>query len=141
MGKFHASMLGSFLVAGIVAATPAFAQAYLFDLLAKPAYAKSWNALFPGEKDVDSWLTEYARTKNGPATPGTRITLDDKRYQINNVCKAHSCWGNTFYVLFAPDGARAWGLLLTEDRDGGKTERFFGNPDEPKKQVLRDAAI
>ena len=142
MGKFPASMLGAFLVVTMITATstPAFAEAYLFDLLAEPAYAKSWNALFLGESNVEPWLTGYSRTKNGPATPGKIVMLENARYQINSVCKTHSCSSNTFYVLFSANGQRAWGLLLTEDRDGGRNERFFGNPDEARKQVLRAAA-
>jgi hypothetical protein len=133
-------MVAAFLIAGTLAATPAFSEPYLVDVLAKPTYGKSWNALFFGEKNVETWLTEYSRTLDGPATPGKIITLDETHYQINDVCKTHSCGSNTFYVLFAPNGAAAWGLLLTEDRDGRKKERFFGNPDAQKKQALRAAA-
>ncbi len=45
------------LVATLLLAASAVAQPtgeYLFDMLKKPAYLKSWNALFTGEKDVDA---------------------------------------------------------------------------------------
>lgn len=115
----------------------AFAQEYLFDALARPAYNKAWNALFLGEKNVDDWLAQYAKTKNGPAGRGKTVRLGDARYQINSVCKTHDCGDNRFFVLFSANGARAWGFLLKNMKD----ERFFGNPDEEKKKVLRAAAL
>ena len=117
-------------------ASPAFAQAYLYDLLAKPSYSKSWNALFLDEKNVDAWLAKYSKTQDGPAMPGKQLKLGGASYQINSVCKTHDCDRNMFYVLYAPNGAKAWGLLLKE----GKSERFFGKPDEEQKNALRAAA-
>lgn len=108
---------------------------YLYDLLAKPAYAKSWKALFKGEKKVDAWLAAYAKTQDGPATPGKPVKLDGKNHMVNMVCKTHDCDTNQFYVLFNADGTAAWGLLVK----GKGNERFFGNPDELKKKVLRAA--
>jgi len=133
--KAPASFLAALLIAIIAPAisVTAFAEAYLFEVLAKSNYYKSWNALFLEEKNVDYWLVQYSKTKNGPATHGNAVELGGARFQIYSVCKAHGCGGNMFYVLFAPKGATAWGLLLKE----GKSERFFGNPDEEKKDVLR----
>ena len=126
------------LAASMAAATSgtAFAEEYLYDVLARPGYLKSWNALLRAEKQLDPWLAQYARTSNGPTAPGVTVTLGGTRYQIHNVCKAHDCGDNRFYVLFAPGGARAWGLLLKKEKD----ERFFGNPGEEKKDALRTAA-
>lgn len=112
------------------------AEPYLFELLSKSAYHKSWNSLFVGEEDIDTWLAKYAKTKNGPTTPGKAIQLGVTNYQINMVCKTHECGDNQFFVLFAPGGTEAWGLLLKER----KTERFFGSPDDEKKKALRAAA-
>jgi hypothetical protein len=136
--RVPALALVALLVGSMAAVTSgaAFAEEYLYDVLAKPGYRKSWNTLFIGEQHVASWLTRYARTKNGPTTPGTTIALGDARYQVHHVCKVHDCGDNMFHVLFALDGARAWGLLLQKGRD----ERFFGNPDEEKKEALRTAA-
>lgn len=136
--KNYAFILVALLIGSAVAVTSstAFAEEYLYDALAKPGYQKSWNALLRSEKNIPAWLAQYANTNNGPTTPGTEISLGDARYQIHNVCKAHDCGDNMFYVLFALDGARAWGLLLTKD----KGKRFFGNPDEAKKDALLGAA-
>lgn len=136
--KTPASLLVAFLIGTAIAMTSstAFAQAYLYELLTNPDYSKSWHALFLGEKNVDDWLTQYANTKDGPATPGKTIKLHDTIYQMNSVCKTHNCGDNIFYVLYAPNGSKAWGLLLKD----GKYERFFGKPDEEQKNVLRTAA-
>jgi len=119
-----------------IASSGVFAEPYLFDLLAKPTYYKSWNKLLAGEKDVDLWLAKYAKSKDGPATPGKETKLGEVSYLISTVCKTHDCGDNQFFVLFAPNGTQAWGLLLINR----KTERFFGNPDDEKKKALRAAA-
>ena len=122
--------------ASAVSVQQAFADSYLFDVLVKPAYQQSWNALFRGEKDVDSWLTRYAKTKDGSTSPEDTVQLGGIPYQMNDVCKTHDCGDNQFYVLFAPKGAKAWGLLVKNR----KNERFFGKPDDEKKNALRAAA-
>ncbi len=136
--KSSLSLLLALAIGITIAATSgtAFAEAYLFEVLGRPAYYKSWNALFAGEEAVDSWLARYSKTRNGPAGPGTAVELGGTRYQLNTVCKPHGCGDNQFFVLFAPDGTKAWGYLLK----GGKDERFFGSPDEEKRKVLRAAA-
>ncbi len=57
-------------------------------------------------------------------------------HQVNFVCKAHDCGDNRFYVLFAPGGTQAWGLLLRT----GTQERLFGNPGDAARAALRDAS-
>ncbi len=136
--KSRATVLFSYVIVCAITfvSGAAIAEPYLFELLTKPTYSKSWSALFVAEKDIDTWLTRYAKTKNGPATPGKAIQLGEAGYQINMVCKTHECGGNQFFVLFAQDGTKAWGLLL-KDR---KTERFFGSPDDEMKTALLAAA-
>jgi hypothetical protein len=119
-----------------IASSRAIAEPYLFDLLANPTYYKSWNKLLAGEKDVDLWLAKYAKTKDGPASPGKETKLGQVSYLISTVCKTHDCGENQFFVLFAPNGTHAWGLLLINRQ----TERFFGDPDDEKKRALRASA-
>lgn len=136
--KTPASLIIAFLIgtAMSMASSMAFAEVYLYDLLANPSYSKSWNSLFLDEKNVDAWLAKYSKTQDGPAAPGKQVRLRGAVYQINSVCKTHDCDRNMFYVLYAPNGSKAWGLLLKE----GKSERFFGKPDEEQKLALREAA-
>lgn len=114
----------------------AVADEYLFDLLSKPEYSKSWNVLIRNEKNVDAWLAKYNKTKDGPTSPAKILTLTDGSYKLGNVCKTHDCGDNEFYVLFSPNGATAWGLLVTNVT----TKRFFGNPDNEKKTALHEAS-
>ncbi len=136
--NFRTTVVFSYLIVCAIVAFPskAIAEPYLFEMLTKPIYYKSWNSLFVGEKNIDTWLTRYAKTKNGPATPGKAIQLGKTRYQINMICQRHACGDNQFFVLFDQDGTKAWGLLLKD----GKMERFFGNPDDEKKKALLAAA-
>lgn len=112
------------------------AEPYLYDLLKNPAHLKSWDAMFIGEKDVDAWLARYAKTKYGPTAPEPPIQLEQISYSTHMVCKVHDCGANRFFVMFAPDGHSAWGILLRIR----KPERFFGHPDKDKKKALRTAA-
>ena len=54
---------------------------------------------------------------------------------MNSVCKTHDCANNSFIVLFTPNGKKAWGLLLKEQ----KYERFFGSPNDEIQNALREA--
>lgn len=105
---------------------------YLFNLIEKPTYSKAWENLFYKEKNVDQWLTSYSKTLNGPSSP--RGTLEHKGilYQIGEVCEQHNCGENNFYVLFAPNTSQAWGIQIKNEK-----ERFFGNPDNHKIEMLR----
>ncbi|MCB2017088.1 MAG: hypothetical protein KDF54_06205 [Hydrogenophaga sp.] len=130
-----AGILASALMLTPWVATAQTSQTYLFDLLDQPAHRKAWNALFEGEEGVDAWLSGYAESRSGPANAGKLVTLGGVAHQVNTVCKAHACGDNLFVVLFSADGSQAWGLLLKD----GKTERYFGHPDEQRKAALKAA--
>jgi len=115
------------------ASSSATSEPYLFDLLGKPTYQKSWNEMFKGEKNIDRWLARYAKTRNGPATPRSFVQSGGVTYEVSTVCKTHDCEDNIFFVFFSPNGSKAWGLLLKNRA----VERFFGNPDENKKRLIR----
>lgn len=122
-----------------LAAAPGLALAeegYLYEVLENPQYRKTWDALIASQENVDSWLRDYSKTKNGPTTPSVSVELDDAIYQINFVCKTHDCGSNMFYVLFSPSAEQAWGLLLN-DKDG---EVYFGAPNAAQINALRKEA-
>jgi uncharacterized protein YecT (DUF1311 family) len=110
-------------------------QPYLFELLKRPVFLKSWQAMFAGEKDVPYWLSPEP---NGLSTPGEKITLGGQHYITGNACQAHLCGNNNFYVLFTENGERAWGLLLDDDHPKG---RFFNQPDSEKQKALRAGSL
>jgi hypothetical protein len=118
-------LLGSF---------PAFAAddgPYLFDLLKQPSYLAAWKAMLKGES-VPSWVSSYAKTFDGPSTPSTNVSVAGESYMLGYVCKAHDCGDNQFYVLFAPSGAQAWGLLITSGN-----QQWLGNPNDAIKTALQ----
>ncbi len=87
---------------------------YLFDLLKKPAYLAAWKAMLAGEQ-VPAWVSQYAKTFDGPSTPSITVQVGGLAYTLGYVCKAHDCGDNQLHVLFAPAGKQAWGLLATGD--------------------------
>jgi hypothetical protein len=121
---------------GLLLAWPAMAQegAYLFDLLKQQPYLASWNAMLSHEH-VEPWLSRYAKSKDGPVSPAKPIRLDGETYLLTTVCKTHDCGDNMFYVLFAPRGTQAWGLLMTNQSN----EKWIGNPSSPIRAVLEGA--
>ncbi len=108
---------------------------YLFEILESNAYLNSWNNLISSKADVDSWLRDYAKTKNGPATPAEKIVVGEKTYEVYMVCKAHDCGSNQFHAVFLKNGNAAYGLLLKEER-----RDIFGNPDADVLKALKQSA-
>jgi hypothetical protein len=106
---------------------------YLFDLLKQTPYRAAWTAMLKGEQ-VPGWIASYAQTFNGPATPVTSVTAGGQSDTLAWVCKAHDCGDNQLYVLFAPGGSRAWGLL-----SAGGQQRFLGHPAEDVQAALKQA--
>ena len=135
------------LTVALLSTSNVFAGEYLPDVLEKPNYLKSWNSLISNVENVDYWLANYSKTKNAVSTPSKLVTLSDGTYQINFLCKPHDCANNKFFVLFSPNGSKAWGLLLKITYDKNETEitsqttSYFGNPDEEKEHALLAKSI
>ena len=111
---------------------------YLYDLLKREPHRSAWNAMLAGRKGADPWLARYTATFDGVTIPAERVTVEGRSYLFTSVCQAHNCGseGNTFYVLFAPDGRQAWGLYVS----GGSRRTWFGDPDAPLRAVLTKRA-
>lgn len=108
---------------------------YLSTLLHKASYKISFNALFNGQYNIEPWLNEYVRNRNGVEHPGEMRMVGRKKYEFYEICEPHNCPGNGMYVFFEPGGAQAWALFTKEDG----TSRFFGNPDTEMQIELRAA--
>lgn len=109
---------------------------YLFEQLKKPAYRKTFNAMFLGQRNLEPWLKGYITDRNGVDSPGETRTIDGKTYELYQVCQPHNCINNFIYVFFEPGGSRAWALFTKDDG----TTRFFGNPDPNLQTALRAVA-
>lgn len=131
--KLRILLLSTLLV--FIPLTAWSAEPYLYEQLEKPAYNKTFQALFKGQTNIEPWLKEYLKNRNGVDTPSEKRQVAGKTYEFYEVCEPHNCPGNTIYVLFESGGAKAW-VLFTKD-DG--SSRFFGNPDAKIQEALKAA--
>lgn len=104
---------------------------YLFDLISRPAFRNSFDAMFRSEANVDAWLKRYTMDKNGPATPSKTYVVEGRGRIGGFVCMTHNCGDNQFYYLFNDDGSRAVGLMIK-----GDAQRWFGAPSTAEKTLL-----
>src|SRR4029450_3963644 len=90
----------------------------LGDLMKLPAYRAAWVSMLAGAT-VPPWVEDYAKTLDGPATPSIAVMVGDNAYTLGFTCQPNNCGDNQLYVLFSPNGAKAWGLLLPgKGKDG-----------------------
>src|SRR5262249_42951424 len=84
MARFVVALLCGLLVLAAsldVAAQGASAGGpYLFDLLKRPQFRASFDALFKGEQNVDAWVTEFQRSGNGVADESKRYQIEGRTY-------------------------------------------------------------
>lgn len=129
-----------------IAATPALAQIhisdgdvdkpYLFDVVkTDPAVRTALTRLFKAEKGLPKWVTGIPAGGPYVASAPQAVTGSAGRFTLYNACKQHDCGDNQLYILVAPDGSQAWGLL--DER--GKV-RFLGQPDAARREVLSAAS-
>lgn len=112
-------------------AQPTSGSPYLFDLISRPAFKNSFDAMFKGEANVDGWLKRYTIDKNGPATPSKTYVIEGRSRIGGFVCMTHNCGDNQFYYLFNDDGSKAVGLMIK-----GDVQRWFGAPNAAEKTTL-----
>jgi hypothetical protein len=106
----------------------------LGDLLKKPAYFNAWQTMLQGERTPD-WLEDYTQTLNGPPTPSIPVVIDNQTYSLAFTCKPNECEQFQLFVLFAPDGSKAWAL------EGSPLTgvNWFGEPDERIRTAITAA--
>jgi hypothetical protein len=128
-----------FFLASVLFTAPAPALAEdlgkpMANLLKQPAYIFAWKNMVAGETPP-AWVIEYANTLNGPPTPVIPVDLDGEEYMLGFTCKFGACEQHQLYVLFAPGGRDAWGLLAEEP--GGIS--WLGKPDKRIQDALTGA--
>jgi Inhibitor of vertebrate lysozyme (Ivy) len=109
---------------------------YLYEKLEKPTYKTAFKALFKGQFNLEPWLKEYIKNRDGVDAPGETRVIGEKTYDFYSICQPHNCPGNVIYVLFDQGGSHAWAFFTKDDG----TSRFFGNPDMEMQTVLKAAA-
>lgn len=132
-GRRHASMATIAAIGLLLAPLRAAAQSapYLFDLLKRPAFRKSFDALFADERNVDEWIVIFQKTDNGVCGPSKRLQAGGTIYVLADVCKPRDCGDNHLVILFSESGSRASALLRSP-----RGQRWFGTPDPQERAVL-----
>jgi len=132
------TVLVSLAAAFFAGASIAFAQAtgaYFFDVLKEPNFKNAYTAMMSGATHLPSWLREITGKGNYVATPETPASIGGVAYRLFHACEAHDCAGHELEVMFSPDAAQAYGLLI----DGDKPRRWFGAPNADQKAALTKA--
>jgi hypothetical protein len=117
---------------GPAGTTPAKAPS-MGELMRLPAYVYAWQGMLVGETPP-AWVTEFGATLDGPPTPTIPVPLDGETYTLGFTCKANDCEVNQLYVLFAPDGRDAWGMLAGPDGVS-----WLGRPDKRIQDAITGA--
>jgi hypothetical protein len=86
----------------------------LGELMKLPAFIYAWQGLMAGETPPQ-WIKDYALTLDGPPVSTIAVPLDGETYTLGFTCKPNECETNQLYVLFAPEGRDAWGMLAAGD--------------------------
>jgi len=126
--------MSAIIVFLLVAAVSFAGEQYLCDLLKIKSYRAAWNAMLAAQKGLDNWVVSYSSDCDGPSTPVEAVSIEGRKHQLAWFCKTHDCGGNQIYVIFAPDGSRAWALLITEK------QRWLGNPSPAIRKALKSAS-
>jgi hypothetical protein len=132
-------MLARFLFA-VLLLSPALAPALAADkgpvmaeLMKQPAYIYAWQGMMAGEMPPP-WVTAFGATLDGPPTPTIPVPLDGETYTLGFTCKPNDCEANQLYVLFAPQGRDAWGMLAAGDGIS-----WLGQPDQRIQDAITGA--
>jgi hypothetical protein len=122
------------LVLGLLAPGPALAADNggppLTELMMRPNYPTAYKTMI-GTTTVPGWVSDFAKTLDGPPTPSTDILAGGTIYTLGFTCKPNDCSNNQLYVLFRGDGSQAWGMLVEGDKRG-----WLGAPDDKIKETI-----
>lgn len=112
----------------------AFDDLYLFNVIKKPAYARSLKTLFDHAGNLPSWAREALKPK-GYITGSFRTyaTIDGTSYEAFTECEPHNCNVNRMVLMFAPDGTQAWGVLSQEGAIS-----YIGAPSKAQQMALKE---
>lgn len=103
------------------------------ELLRQPKYIYAWQGMVAGETPPQ-WVKDYAISLDGPPVPTIPVELDGEVYTLGFTCKPNDCETHQLYVLFAPEGRDAWGLLASPSGIS-----WLGQPAERIKEAIDGA--
>lgn len=116
---------------------PKVTAPYLFDVLKKKDYARSSKSLIDHAGKLPNWtrdlLTGNDVTYN--SSPAELAAIQGITYEVFTVCvKEFNCTDTRLIVMFAPNGAQAWGVVVHEG-----TMYYLGAPSDAQLVVMRGA--
>ena len=124
-------------------AKPTAPPVYLFDLLQRPDFMKTLDALH-GAQALPDWVRQ-----GGTATPVQTVQVDGKSMQLATACKPHDCPTERVALLYDAQDHAMWGLFAQRpenlapavDPDDSSQDKltWLGDPDKPRQQLLHDA--
>jgi hypothetical protein len=110
---------------------------YLFDAIKNSAYLNALTTLLEGAGRLPAWTHQLLKTTGDyVGNPAVYSTVDGTKYELFYNCMAHDCYNNELEVMFAPNGAQAWGALVVD----GKAVFYLGGP-SPAQQTALKAAL
>lgn len=134
---------GTATTAGNDATAVAAPPTYLFDLLQRPDFKQTLDALHDTQA-----LPAWVRT-GGTATPAQTVQVDGKAMLLATACKPHDCPSERVALLYDAQDHAMWGLFaqrpenLAPAVDPGDSSQdkltWLGKPDPPRQQLLHDA--
>jgi hypothetical protein len=102
----------------------------LTELMMRPNYPTAYKAML-GSATVPSWVTDFAKTLDGPPTPSTDMLSEGTIYTLAFTCKPNACSDSQLFVLFRGDGSQAWGMLIEGDK-----RMWLGDPNDKIKEAI-----
>ena len=124
-------------------ATQTAAPIYLYDLLQRPDFTKTLDALHDAQA-LPAWVR-----KGGTATPARTVQVDGKAMLLATACKPHDCPTERVALLYDAQDHAMWGLFAQRpenltpavDPDDSSQDKltWLGQPDKPRQQLLHDA--
>ncbi len=119
---------------GLMCSPATAADPYLFDVIQKPPYARALKRLLDHAGNLPSWTRQVLKRKGNYVTDIlTYAAVGGTTYEVFLGCQPHNCDESKLAVMFAPDGAQAWGALL---RDGETS--YLGAPSEGQQTALKE---
>ena len=124
------------LLAG-VAAGPSLARASasLRELVKSEPYRTAWGQMVGKERNLPSWIKDFAVTGEGANTPAQMVPVGRQAYLLATLCMGQDCAAHKLYVVFSPDGSKAFGELV----ETGKEPRWLGRPDAGVRAAVKEA--
>jgi len=124
-------------------ATPTAVPIYLYDLLQRPDFTKTLEALRDAQA-LPAWVRQ-----GGTATPARTVQVDGKAMLLATACKPHDCPTERVALLYDAQDHAMWGLFAQRpenlapavDPDDSSQDKltWLGQPDQPRRQLLHDA--